>query len=282
MLSEPHLHIITFILTLVLPIVTALYVHNDYNAFLKLGPGGTPSTPLGYLKIKLLSVICLRDPRRPILIPPHFRPQTGYFNAGPLAVRSGAAPIVRGIAPQRQQTQKSDGRVYDQLVERIKALAADSRNQLVERTSCFEKNSSGLFTSIPITRTCGGEICHAHPSDGSMHLTMHPADANMVIEKGWGERHPLARGGWCRRFVPREFCLIYAPRTEQEVETVMRIVAASVWWVSGIDVNGGNIGPRRRSADVATIGEYLEGKECWTCKAHACGPNNMEKMTGKA
>lgn len=282
MLSETQVHIITFVLTLSLPVLTALYIHKDYNAFLKLGPGGTPSTPLGYLKIKLLSVICLRDPRRPLPIPPHFRPQAGYFHTDSLVPRSGSAPIVQGIAPQRQQTQKSDGKIYARLVECIKALAADSRNHLLERTSCFEKNSSGLFTSVPITRTCGGEICHAHPSDGSLHLTMHPADANLVIEKGWGERHPLARGGWCRRFVPREFCLIYAPRNEQEVETVMRIVSASIWWVSGIDVNDGATGPRKRSPDVAALGASMAGRECWTCKSQPCGPNNVEKLTGKA
>lgn len=282
MLSETHMHILATVLTLILPILTAIYIHKDYKAFLKLGPGGTPSTPLGYLKIKLLSIICLRDPHRPLPIPPHFRPQKGYFSEDALPQRSGSTPVVAGIAPQRQQTQKSDGEIYKHLVSRIKALAGDSRNHLLERTSCFEKNSSGLFTSIPITRTCGGEICHAHPSDGSMHLTMHPADANLMIEKGWGERHPLARGGWCRRFVPREFCLIYAPRDELEVEIVMRIVAASIWWVSGIDVNGEEAGPRRRSADVSSVGEAMEGQECWACKAHACGSNKVEKMTGKA
>lgn len=60
-----------------------------------------------------------------------------------------------------------------------------------------------------------------------------------MIEAGWGERHPLARGGWCRRFVPREFVLVYAPRGEEEVGIVMRIVEAGVWWVAGIEVGEG-------------------------------------------
>lgn len=49
--------------------------------------------------------------------------------------------------------------------------------------------------------TCGGEVCHSHPSDGSLHLVLHPADVRAVLEKGWGERHPLAwddgEDGWC-------------------------------------------------------------------------------------
>ena len=282
MLSETTIHILTTVLTFLLPPLLAFYIHYDYKAYLSLGPGGTPATPLGYLKIKLLSLICLRDPLHPLPIPPHFRPQKGYFNDDTLPARKGERPLVQGVAPQRQQTQKSNVTIYKTLVTNLRSLAEDPRNRLLERTSCFEKNSSGLFTSIPITRTCGGEICHAHPSDGSMHLTLHPSDAKLMLENGWGERHPLARGGWCRRFVPKEFVLIYAPRDEQEVDIVMKIVAASIWWVSGIDVNGNELGPRRRSADVEAVGRAMEGNECWACKAHACGAGKVEKMTGDA
>ncbi|KAF1837260.1 hypothetical protein BDW02DRAFT_566314 [Decorospora gaudefroyi] len=272
----------TLTLLLLLPLITAFYIHKDYCAYLSLGPGGTPATPTGYLKIKLLSLICLRDPLHPIAIPPHFRPQKGYLTEPSLPHRPGSKPEIRGIAPQRQQTQRADSTIYAALVRRIQALAADPRNRLVERTSCFEKHSSGLFTCMPITRTCGGEICHAHPSDGSMHTVLHPADANLMIANGWGERHPLARGGWCRKFVPREFVLVYAPRDEQEVEIVTRIVAAGVWWVSGVDVNGEEEGPRRKSADVGAIGEESKGNKCWTCKMNACGRNEVEQMTGQA
>ncbi|KAH7080540.1 hypothetical protein BKA63DRAFT_246361 [Paraphoma chrysanthemicola] len=283
MLSETTFHVLTTLLTLLLPPLLAFYIHYDYKAFLSLGPGGTPATPLGYLKIKLLSLICLRDPLQPLPIPPHFRPQNGYFTTpSALPTRKGPRPLVQGVAPQRQQTQKSDAAIYRLLVARLRALAQDSRNRLTERTSCFEKHSSGLFTSIPITRTCGGEICHAHPSDGSMHLTLHPADAKLMLENKWGERHPLARGGWCRRFVPKEFVLIYAPRDEAEVDVVMSIVAASIWWVSGIDVNGEEAGPRRRSMDVEAVGRSMEGKECWACKVHGCAGRSVEKMTGDA
>ncbi|KAL6155540.1 hypothetical protein ACJBU6_05755 [Exserohilum turcicum] len=262
--------------------LAALYIRKDYCAFISLGPGGTPSTPLGYVKIKLLSLICLRDPLRPLAIPPHFRPQTGYLTDDALSPRPGTRPVIRGIAPQRQQTQISSAAIYASLVQRIKALASEPRNRLAERTSCFEKHSSGLFTSVPITRTCGGEVCHAHPSDGSMHMTLHPADANLMIAKGWGERHPLARGGWCRKFVPREFVLVYAPRDEQEVEVVAKLIAASIWWVSGMDINGDVDGPRRKSADVAGLGDDIKAAQCWACRMNACGGNKVEQMTSEA
>jgi hypothetical protein len=80
-------------------------------------------------------------------------------------------------------------------------------------------------------------VCHAHPSDGSLHLTLHPADVAAVLEARWGERHPLGSGGWLSQFVPRGFVLVYAPRDEHEVQVVMRIVAAAIWWVGGITVD---------------------------------------------
>jgi hypothetical protein len=283
MLTPATLHTLTTLLTLLFLPYLAVHIHRDYKHFLSLGPGGTPSTPLGYLKIKLLSLLCLRDVHAPMPIPPHFRPQTGYLAPSSLPKRTGTRPLIQGVAPQRQQSQKSDAAVYECLVKGFKELAGDKRNKLREATSCFEKHSSGLFTSVPITRTCGGEICHAHPSDGSMHMSLHPADANLVIENRWGERHPLARGGWCRRFVPKEFVLVYAPRSEEEVEVVMRVVAASVWWVSGMDVNGEDVGERRRSRDVEAVGKAVEGEkgngygECWKC-----GGGVRERLTGDA
>lgn len=259
-------------LTLILlPVATFSYIRNDYHAFLSLGPGGTPATPFGYMKIKLLSLVCLRDPLRPIPIPPHFRPQKGYLSS--LPARAGKRPLIKGIAPQRQRTEKSSIDVYKGLVAGMRRLIDDPANSLLERTSCFEKNSSGIFSSEPITRTCGGEVCHAHPSDGSMHMTLHPADIKIILEKGWGERHPLARGGWCRRFVPREFMLVYAPRNQEEIELVMEIISAAVWWVSGVDVK--KDGAEKRILKTY-VGDYVASQN--DCKA--CGSKAVEKMTG--
>lgn len=86
--------------------------------------------------------------------------------------------------------------------------------------------------------TCNGEVCHAHPSDGSLHLTLHPDDVREVIEKGWGERHPLARDNWWWRvkIVPSGFVLIYAPRDEGELGVVMEIIRAAAWWVGGSEL----------------------------------------------
>lgn len=45
-------------------------------------------------------------------------------------------------------------------------------------------------------------------TDGSLHLTLHPKDVKLVLERGWGQRHPLARGGFFERFVPVGFVMV--------------------------------------------------------------------------
>ena len=69
-----------------------------------------------------------------------------------------------------------------------------------------------------------------------MHLVLPPADLRVVLERGWGERHPLARGGWFERFVPEGFVMVYAPRDAWEVEVVMRITKAAAGYVRGMDL----------------------------------------------
>ncbi|KAF2401074.1 hypothetical protein EJ06DRAFT_452531, partial [Trichodelitschia bisporula] len=208
-------------------------IHRDYKLFLSLGPGGTPSTIAGYLRIKFLSLFALRNPYLPAPIPANLS-RRQYLDD--LPKRPGPRPQVRGIAPHRQTDQRPSHALFEQLRIRINSLAAGPNGSALRLgTSCLEKHGPGLFARQPIawTRHCNGEVCHSHPSDGSSHLTLHPRDAALVLERGWGERHPLSKGGWLARFVPAGFLMVYSPRDEEEVEVVARIVAAAVWWVGG-------------------------------------------------
>jgi Family of unknown function (DUF5519) len=211
---------------------------HDYYDYLSLGPGGTPSTPAGYLRIKFLTIFALKDPYSPLPVPIDILQKFGYLNQA-LPDRHGDRPITRGIAPHRQINQRPSEEVFAELHDRINELAVRYPDLLVQKTSCLEKHGPGLFTRSlrGEPRRCGDEVCHAHPSDGSLHLTLHPADVAMVVRAGWGERHPLASGGWLRRFVPVGFTMVYAPRNESEVEVVMKIIKASVWWIGGVDVD---------------------------------------------
>lgn len=73
--------------------------------------------------------------------------------------------------------------------------------------------------------------------DSSMHMTLHPIDAALVIAAGWGERHPLAgRSIHGEQLLPGGFLMVYAPRTEDDVGTIIEIVKAAAWWVGGVDL----------------------------------------------
>ncbi|KAL9117466.1 MAG: hypothetical protein Q9187_005996 [Circinaria calcarea] len=238
------------------------YVSNDYRAYLSLGPGGTPATFSGYLRVTFLRVFFARsDPYVPPILDAHEFPANGYLHD--LPYRLGHRPRVAGIAPHRQTTQKGTSQMQLALAMAITNLEAANADLLSTGISCFEHYNLGLFfsprpgnnpylsattvvksaaqpspTSLrPLNPTCGqpAEITHLHTIDSSMHLTLHPSDAALVISHGWGERHPLAgRGPW----VPKGFVMVYAPRGRDEIDVLMEIVKAGTWWVGGVELKG--------------------------------------------
>jgi hypothetical protein len=65
------------------------------------------------------------------------------------------------------------------------------------------------------------EFAHFHPApDGSMHLGLPQRDVKKVIEQGWSEWHPVVYKGW----LPPNFIVVYAPRDDEEVEVIKKIV----------------------------------------------------------
>lgn len=232
------IHVVQPSLTAVLIAIALVQcvIYNDYKAFLSLGPGGTPSNFLGYLKLKLLKCFAFRDsemytaPPIPIMV----RPDIGYFQpVHTITYRPGPRPKIVGLAPQRQADQLGCPVAHVTLRKTLNGLAVDCPEQFFTAVSCFEKKGLALFSKQPLNQTCHGEICHVHHTDGSLHLNLHPMDAQVVIAQGWGQRHPLSRGGWMKRFVPREFLMIYAPRNLEEVNIVAHIIEAAAWWVTG-------------------------------------------------
>lgn len=67
-------------------------------------------------------------------------------------------------------------------------------------------------------------------------MTLSPRDAKLAIEKGWAVRHPAS--GEPPRGVPRlaaGYVLVYAPRDDNEVEVVRKLVRASAGFVAGVE-----------------------------------------------
>ncbi|CAK3893045.1 hypothetical protein DOTSEDRAFT_163739 [Lecanosticta acicola] len=248
----------------VLPV--AFSIRKDYQDFLSLGPGGTPQTFRGYLRIKFLGLFALKDPyAAAISTPAELKCARGCLKE--LPKRQWPRPRTRGIAPHRQVEQRASKQVFYNLAERIKSLAPGKEYDLVIGTSCFEKHGTGLFSTCPANQTCRGEVIHVHPSDGSMHMTLHPADANMVLECGWGERHPLA-GVFYDQFLPRGFIMLYAPQNDEEVEVVLRVIRAACWFVCDDNQKG----RWSLAGDGALIEETAE------CGAGADGRGNVHQV----
>ncbi len=218
-----------FLLTAIL--VLLLKLHQNYLTYLALGPGGTPSTFMGFAKVQALGFLAAHYSLRqnPVAVK---TVEATFADAylSHLAERKGERPIVRGIAPHRQITQKIDRALYEKFLYAF-ATASPFDEGMVLNTSCFERHGPALFARRPVAKS--NEICHLHPSDGSMHMILSPTDSEVVLKAGWGERHPLALGGWFERFVPVGFVMVYAPRDEGEIETVLRIVRAAAWYVCG-------------------------------------------------
>ncbi|KAG5928497.1 hypothetical protein E4U42_000569 [Claviceps africana] len=227
------------------PTELLVLLRNDYQNFLSLGPGGTPSSPHGYLQISWWRLWALGDPftapsppssssssARGVLLPvsPSRTPDLPY--------RPGPRPLVAGIAPQRQLDQHGPRRSYLALRRAMLRLAAAKPLSFGTERSCVEKHGLALFARHALRTNCQGEIVHVHDSDHSMHLCLHPADMDVVLRRGWGQRHPLARRGWLLRMpVSCDFVMIYAPRNEHELQTVYRIIEAAIWYTSEAKVS---------------------------------------------
>ena len=81
----------------------------------------------------------------------------------------------------------------------------------------------------PRNKLLDGEIAHAHPADGSLHVWLSQADAKTVVENNWGQRFPL-------KFVDKGWTMVYAPRTMEEVAVIEEIVKAGIGWLTGVGI----------------------------------------------
>ena len=51
----------------------------------------------------------------------------------------------------------------------------------------------------------------------------------LVIEQGWGERHPLSG----QIYLPKEYLFIYAPKTPEDVRVHAAIMRAAIRYMTG-------------------------------------------------
>lgn len=153
---------VTCIIVALLPLPWIIY--NDYDNFLLLGPGGTPATFAGYLRITYLRLFALANPYAPFCAGQTTYPKVGLHKGSAtwLPLRPGPRPTVAGIAPHRQTDQAGCKNMDMILRATLISLAKTQPHLFTIGKSCFEKKGLALFARHPINPTCRGEICHVH------------------------------------------------------------------------------------------------------------------------
>ncbi|KIX04772.1 uncharacterized protein Z518_05642 [Rhinocladiella mackenziei CBS 650.93] len=223
------------------------FIKIDLTPFLSTKQGKVAHKISNRIYDRFLNTLSISTPLSPPPISSSL-PSRGYLEG--LPPRSGSRPAISGIGEPRQTTQLSS--CEKGLPKRLRDLITTVSAQYPRATylgrSTFEPcGRVALFAchrAFNATKYYG-EIVSANSADASIRATLHPADIKTVIEKGWGQRHPLSsRLGSCfvrlqsgnqPGPVPGSQVLIYAPRDQAELEAVGQIVNAAVWWAGGVD-----------------------------------------------
>jgi len=146
-----------------------------------------------------------------------------------LPPRKGERPITRKGTPHQQLNQNPDIRIYKKLYEILfnipEIIKMDSLISVPGATALWLNSD---VPNIEDAFIVGKEFAHLHPPyDGSLHIAAPPNWVDEIINKGWGEKHPLAG-----EFINNAL-MIYAPRDEEEIRIVYNIVLLSYWRAKG-------------------------------------------------
>jgi hypothetical protein len=144
-----------------------------------------------------------------------------------LPSRRGERPRTTQSNPHTQLDQQPDDpRLREDLVRRLFSLAG-----VEERPSAISvpgARALWLADSVaegpPEAFLVGREFAHLHPPpDESLHAMLPSALAEEAIAAGWAELHPVARLG----LIPKTAVMVYAPRDDEELEVVERLIRES-------------------------------------------------------
>ncbi|KAJ7183700.1 hypothetical protein C8R46DRAFT_1308599 [Mycena filopes] len=219
------------------------YIRTDYQAFLEGGPSYAPQNIRGYIIVLVLALF--RQEGKGVAIYDRL-PEKRCWLPPDLPTREGPRPDTTSHIIQRQLNQHVDPdfaakTLRGTVIQRVQARHTDKTHLSLSK---FEFHAEAIFLrpSIPIddpknipshdtVRRTKREIAHMHDyHDFTLHLALAAQDGKQVLEKGWGQRHPLAGPGVPGP--PTEWTFIYAPRDEAEVEVVEKIIEAAIGYMT--------------------------------------------------
>ncbi|KIY01043.1 uncharacterized protein Z520_03709 [Fonsecaea multimorphosa CBS 102226] len=235
--------------TSTLALSALIWCIRDYHAFLALGPGGVPYNLGGWAFVTMIRLFALS--KRGATQVSDYPIDGAHEDIKSLPNRKGERAAVGGIIPHRQLSQYPPDEMKPYITNLFKNIVVQNSDLLEERLSLYEKHNPALFLREEVLAnkdpaaprppqtayTSRGECGHVHP-DYSLHLYLSPADARLVIEKGWAERHRLAKPktanfNFEKAFVASTYLMIYGPRDTDEVEVVRKILQNSIRFMSG-------------------------------------------------
>ncbi|MGZ4432005.1 MAG: luciferase domain-containing protein [Gaiellales bacterium] len=153
--------------------------------------------------------------------------------------RRGPRPDTTPTNPHQQLTQNAPPELQRSLLEQIEHLdhlRVGASGVSVPGAIAFHlPDGRGPQDAFMV----GVEFAHLHPSyDGSLHMTLPAALAAAVVERGWGEYHPLAG----RFGLPGNIVMIYGPRDDDELDIVRELVETSYRYALAPQPSGAGAG----------------------------------------
>jgi len=139
--------------------------------------------------------------------------------------------------PHRQVDQNTESKKIQELVTKeFRAIASANSDVVAIAVSPHERMGNAMVVhpslASPHKVADAGwrEIGHIHTQKCySIHVMLAPQDCKLLIERGWAERHPMSG-----TFVlPKEYIMVYAPLTEDDVRVAGLIMRAAVGFMTG-------------------------------------------------
>jgi hypothetical protein len=144
-----------------------------------------------------------------------------------LPARAGDRPRTTPTNPHTQLDQQpTDLRWVEELAERVFALPGvnEEPSGISVPGARALVLAQGEPAGPPEAFLIGREFAHLHPApDHSLHAMLPEETAREAIEAGWAEPHPVALRG----LIPPTAVMLYAPRSEEELDVIESLVRAS-------------------------------------------------------
>jgi phospholipase/carboxylesterase len=150
-----------------------------------------------------------------------------------LPQRRGERPETHYGLPHEQLSQNAPPDMYDRLKGQAWGFEFVERRPSVvsvpgaEALWLADEGGAGCAEAF----LAGKEFAHVHPPyDGSLHMRLPLDQVQDLLERGWGEHHPLVPAG---KMAPNSV-MVYGPRDPDELSIVMSLIEESYAFARGL------------------------------------------------